>query len=250
MKKSLQFVLLGLMLVLVAMSSALMAMRFAIHGREVAVPKLVGMSLQQAESAAHAAGLMLSVQNRFYSSEIAEDKVLSQVPLPGEKVRSGWVVRVAQSLGPQNTTIPDLVGQSPRAAEINVRRRGLEVGSVAVTEVRDANSEEILAQSPAANATVFVSPRISVLIAAPSVPQQYVMPSFIGKKLSEVSAQLEEAGFKLGEVSDLPVAAASPEAGDPPKPASIEAPAIVVKQNPGPGQKVSAGATISFQIAH
>lgn len=244
MKKSIQFVVLGLVLLLVAMSSALMAMRFAIHGREVAVPKLVGMSPPQAETAAHAAGLMMTVQNRFYSSEVAEGKVLSQVPLPGEKVRSGWVVRVSQSLGPQKTDIPDLVGQSPRAAEINARRRGLELGSVAVTTVPDANAEEILAQSPAANAAGFVSPRISVLVAAPAAPQQYLMPSFIGKKLSEASAQLEEAGFKLGEVSDFPVAAAE----DQPKRVSIAAPSIVVKQNPAPGQKIAAGATITFQV--
>ena len=40
MKRSIRYILLALMLLLVAMTSALTAMRFAIHGREVSVPKL------------------------------------------------------------------------------------------------------------------------------------------------------------------------------------------------------------------
>ncbi len=41
MKAFFRFVLLALMLLLVAMASALLAMRFAIHGSEVTVPKVV-----------------------------------------------------------------------------------------------------------------------------------------------------------------------------------------------------------------
>jgi beta-lactam-binding protein with PASTA domain len=249
MNRIARYTLLVLMLLLVAMASALTAMRFAIHGREVAVPKLVGMSQSQAETAAHTAGLMLAVQNRFYSNEVAEGNVVSQVPPPGEKVRSGWVVRVAQSLGPQHADIPDLIGQSPRAAEINVRRRGLELGAVAVASLPGATAEEIVGQSPAANATGFVSPRISVLIAAPVVAPQFLMPSFIGKSLALASQQVEDAGFKLGEVSDFPIPKTGDGAGERAKPASIAAVPIVVKQNPAVGQKVPAGATISFQVA-
>ena len=250
MQRSIRYLLLALVLVLVAMSSALIAMRFAIHGREVAVPKLIGMSQPQAENAAHAAGLMLAVQNRFYSNDVPEGKILSQLPAPQEKVRTGWVVRVAQSLGPQHTQIPDVVGQSPRAAEINVRRRGLEIGSVAVTNIPDANVEEIVAQSPMANATGFVSPRLSVLVSSAPVPRQYVMPSFIGKHLSQASDELEAAGFKLGEVTELSTNASRPTGGgDRARSVSIAAPAIIVKQNPAPGQKILAGATISFEVA-
>lgn len=251
MNRIARYTLLGLLLLLVAMASALTAMRFAIHGREVAVPKLIGMSQAQAESAAHTAGLMLAVQNRFYSNEVAEGEVLSQMPAPGEKVRSGWVVRVAQSLGPQHNDIPDLIGQSPRAAEINARRRGLELGSVAMTNLPDAVAEEIVGQSPAANASGFVSPRISVLVATPVVPPQFLMPSFIGKSLAQASEQVEEAGFKVGEVSDfiLPNAGETSGISEHPRAPSIAAVPIVVKQNPTAGQKVAGGATISFEVA-
>jgi eukaryotic-like serine/threonine-protein kinase len=247
MKRSIRYILLALMLLLVAMTSALTAMRFAIHGREVAVPKLVGLSPQQAEAAAHAAGLMLAVQNHFYSSDVAEGRVISQIPAPGEKVRGGWVIRVAESLGPQRTQIPDLIGQSPRAAEINVRRRGLELASVALATVPEADADEIVAQSPIASASGFISPRISVLVAAPKVPAQFLMPNFIGKDLNEAARQVEEAGFKLGEITDFVLPNPT---GEPGRTASIAQSPLVVKQSPAPGEKVSAGVTISFEIAH
>jgi len=44
MKRFFQLVLLALVLVAVAMISALTAMRLAIHGRQVRVPKVVGMT--------------------------------------------------------------------------------------------------------------------------------------------------------------------------------------------------------------
>ena len=44
MKPFFRFAILALTLVLVALGSALTAMRFAIHGQEVEVPALVGLS--------------------------------------------------------------------------------------------------------------------------------------------------------------------------------------------------------------
>ncbi|MGB0048926.1 MAG: PASTA domain-containing protein, partial [Terriglobales bacterium] len=91
--------LLALVLMTVALISALSAMQMAIHGREVAIPKLVGMSPLEAERAGSALGLQVVVERQFYSPEIPEGKIMTQVPPPGTKVRRGWSVRVAQSLG-------------------------------------------------------------------------------------------------------------------------------------------------------
>ena len=60
-------------------------MRFAIHGREVAVPKLVGMTPQQAQQALASQGLTLVRENRYFSSEVPEGRVLSQLPRRAKK---------------------------------------------------------------------------------------------------------------------------------------------------------------------
>ena len=265
MKSAIRFVLLALVLVIVAMVSALTAMRFAIHGREVAVPSLVGMSPVEADRAVAGLGLQVSIERQYYSPQIPEGKIMSQLPLPGTKVRRGWQVRVAQSLGPTRVTIPDVTGQSEHAAELNIRRRGLDVASMAEVQATEIPEDQVLAQSPTANATQVAAPKISLLVTKTAEPQAFVMPSFVGQALGSVSRSLQDAGFKLGNVNV--VAPASPSAADAansgtpvtpagpvsppaqtPPPAQATPASIIVSQVPAAGQKVFAGAVVNFEV--
>jgi len=118
LKRLFRYFLLGLVLVLVCFSSALLAMRFAIHGREVRVPRLRGLTPTEAERLANSEGLVLSLESRFYSPDIPEGYIVSQSPAPDAKVRRGWKVRVAASLGAQRASVPNVVGESQRVAEL------------------------------------------------------------------------------------------------------------------------------------
>ena len=182
------------------MVSALTAMRFAIHGQEVAVPLLVGLAPAEAERKVAALGLQISIERQYYSPQIAEGKIMSQLPLPGTKVRRGWQVRVAQSLGPTRVTIPNVTGESEHAAELNIRRRGLDVAAMAAVQTAGTPADQVLAQSPMANATQVVTPKISLLVTEAAEPQAFVMPSFAGQALGSASRSLQDAGFRLGNV--------------------------------------------------
>src|SRR5881396_440716 len=93
MRKVLRYFLLAMVLVVVALLSALAAMRLAIHGREVSVPDLSGKSPAEAHRIADGLGLALAVERSYYSSTVPEGKVLSQVPGSGTLVRRGWEIR-------------------------------------------------------------------------------------------------------------------------------------------------------------
>ena len=258
MKSAIRFAFMALILVIVAMVSALTAMRFAIHGQEVAVPPLVGLAPVEAERAISGLGLQISIERQYYSPQIAEGRIMSQLPLPGTKVRRGWQVRVAQSLGPSRVAIPDVTGQSEHAAELNIRRRGLDVASRAEVQSPGIPADQVLAQSPSANATQVLAPKISLLVTVTAAPPAFVMPSFVGQPLGTVSRTLQDEGFRLGNVSvaappiapvdetttpvstPLSVAAAPPAQ---PTPASI-----IVSQAPAAGQKVLAGTAVSFEV--
>src|SRR5437763_4689261 len=166
MKSYFRIALLVLVLLLVALVSALTAMRLAIHGREVEVPKLVGLTPAEAERTAAAVGLQLMVEREYYSAQIPEGKIMSQLPEAGTRVRRGWQLRVAESLGPQRVAIPDVLGQSGRAADLNIRRRGLDMGSVAYLQMPGVTGDQVLAQSPPPNASGVSLPRISLLVTA------------------------------------------------------------------------------------
>src|ERR1700691_1439836 len=253
MKYFFRFAMLALALVVVALVSALTAMRFAIHGQEVAVPAVVGFTPSEAERAIAGLGLQVEVERQYYSPQVPEGRIMTQLPLPGTKVRRGWEVRVAQSLGPQRVVIPNVTKQSERAAEWNIQRRGLEVASTAEIQLPGTPADQVLAQSPPANASQVAAPRTSLLVTVPADPPAYVMPSFLGQPLGSASRTLQDAGFKLGTVSMAPPpaenaglpSAVPPETTPPPQPSPAS---MIVTQWPPAGQKVLAGAVVNFEV--
>jgi len=253
MKSAFRFALLALVLIVVAMLSGLTAMRLAIHGQEVSVPPLVGLAPADAERAVSGAGLQISIERQYYSPQIPEGRIMSQLPLPGTKVRRGWQVRLAQSLGPIRVAIPDVTGQSEHAAELNIRRRGLELASMAQVETAGIPADQVLAQNPRADATQVLAPRISLLVTAPAGPQAFVMPNFIGQPLGSVNRTLQDNGFKLGNVSMAPPIPPPDQATTgviqiEQAPAQPSPASIIVTQSPVAGQKVVAGAVVSFEV--
>jgi serine/threonine-protein kinase len=227
---------LGLVLLLVFLSCALLAMRFAIQGREVHVPRLQGLTPGEAERVANADGLVLSVESRFYSPGVPEGRIVSQSPPPDAKVRRGWKIRVAESLGPQRTPIPNLTGQSLHAASLNISRRGLQIGSVVTLHMPGAQPETVVAQSPSPSARDVTSPKIGLVFSATDNAQQYIMPSFAGKPLADATTALERAGFKLDKVQRIDATGNS------------AAPGTILRQYPLAGQKVTAGTNVNFEV--
>lgn len=235
MLRLIKYFLLGLVLLFVCLASALLAMRFAIHGREVRVPRLIGLAPSDAERVTNSVGLVLSIDNRFYSADVPEGYIVSQLPAPDSKVRRGWKVRVAESLGPQRASIPNVVGESERVAELNITRRGLEIGTVATIRLPGAQPGTVIAQSPPPETKNAASPRIGLILAAPGNAQSYIMPNFVGRSLPEAADALKQAGFTLGKVDFVQDSSGPSE--------------VILKQFPSAGQKISAASTISFVVA-
>jgi beta-lactam-binding protein with PASTA domain len=229
-----KYFLLGLVLLLVCFSSALLSMRFAIHGREVRVPKFQGLTPLEAERLAASEGLVISIESRFYSSAVPEGYIVSQSPDANAKVRRGWKVRLAQSLGPQRASIPNVVGESERVAEMNISRRGLGIGTVATIHSPGAQPATVIAQSPAAGAKNATSPKIGLVLSAPDNAPAYVMPNFVGQPISETIALVQQAGFVVGKVNYIQDLSGSS--------------GIILRQTPLAGQKIVAGASISFEV--
>jgi eukaryotic-like serine/threonine-protein kinase len=248
MKSFFRLVLLALTLIVVALVSALTAMRFAIHGREVAVPDLVGKTPQEGRRISELNGFQFEVERQYYSANIPEGRILLQVPPAGTQIRRGWQIRVAESLGPQRVEIPNLLGESERAAEFNILRRGLDVGSVAQIGMPGAPPDQVIAQSPSPSAASIAAPKISLLSAQSPTAQAFVMPSFVGQTLASATAALKDAGLRPGNVT---LAAPSPDNSAPapaPTPTTPTPASIIVSQNPAPGGKVVAGDAVNFAV--
>lgn len=267
MKRIFTLVLGALAMVAVALISAFIAMRLAIHGREAVVPALTGLSVADASHAAGSKGLQLNLENRFYSSDVPAGRILAQDPAPGSRVRREWPVRITESLGPQRVSIPDLTGESERAATISIRRLSLDLGAVAYLGV-PGDPDVVLSQTPAVNAAGVDGPRVSLLVNDPgdAQPPAYVMPSLLGLSYSAANARASTAGLHLVEDSANPepaapagpaaagtapvASSAAPAAPPAPVPAPASGVGIVMAQYPQPGRRVLQGEAVHITLGN
>ena len=264
MKRFFNLVLGTLAMLVVALTSAFIAMRLAIHGREVKVPNLAGLSISDAGREASSLGLRLNLENRFYSAHTPPGVVLAQSPAAGVTVRRQWAVRVTESLGPQQVSIPDLLGQSERTASINLRRLSLDLGAAASMEA-SGEPDVVLAPTPNPNASGVGRPRVSLLLSKPETGADgaLVMPSLTGLPLMSAAARVAAAGLRVVSAEEVKQAAISGEVAIQGTPATgvVVAPtatlavpgastAKVVAQTPLAGYRVVKGDSVRLAISY
>jgi eukaryotic-like serine/threonine-protein kinase len=248
-----RLVLAGLALAMACLISAVVTMRLAIHGAEVKVPDLQGLTISEAVHKTANMGLNLGIDNKYYSVEVPAGRVLAQSPMPGAIVRREWRMRVTESLGPQRVSIPAVVGQQERVAAIEVRRVGLDLEETAQMPWSGAPPGTVIAQNPQQGAGGVERPSVSLLVsmAAPATPPAMVMPQLVGMPLATATALAVRGGLKVGPVqtnySDAP---ASTDADAGMAPADTADPAgTVVGQTPLAGHRVEPGMIITLKIS-
>jgi beta-lactam-binding protein with PASTA domain len=198
-----EWVLTGMAMFAVMLVSAAITLRITLHVREVVVPNLQGLTVNEASEAALHTGVDLTIENRFYSRTVPAGRVLSQFPQPDSRVRHGWLVRVTESLGPQQVTIPDVVGEDLRDASLDLRRNRLDLGTQAHIAA-PGDPDVVLAQTPPPNAGVD-QPRVSLLLSssAEEAASAFVMPSFVGMSFAGANRAASDQGLRVAAVWDL-----------------------------------------------
>ncbi len=225
--------LLVFILAAAAFLSAVTAMRFAIQGREVTMPNLVGKSSAEAQAILQGRGLQLKVVDRIYGN-LPVNAVVRQSPPEGERMKVSQNAHVVLSLGPQTVATPSLVGESLRVARIQLLQVGLQLGEVTAYTGPADMSDMILQQTPRPG-TLAASPRVDLLVAQAESPAAYVMPGLVGMPLADADRLLTSAGLKFSKTTFLP----SPQS---PKGA-------ITEQSPEPGAKITNDTAIDVNVA-
>ena len=199
----------ALLMLVVFVLFAGLALRIALHGREVAIPDLAGLTVAQASEAALHSGLDLNIENKFYSRTVPAGRILSQAPAAGSRVRRGWQVRVTESLGPQQVTIPDVVGEPVREASLDLRKASLDLGTLAHLDA-PGDTDMVLSQTPPPDAGVD-QPRVNLLLSQQGAggTDAFVMPSFVGMSWPSANRAAIALGLRVAALGEMaPVAAA------------------------------------------
>jgi eukaryotic-like serine/threonine-protein kinase len=216
-----------------AFLSGVMAMRFAIQGRQVDMPNLVGKNVTDAQAILRSHGLDIKIADRVYS-DLPANAVVRQSPLAGEHVKISQDAHVVLSLGPQNVTIPGLGGASLRIARIQLLQAGLQLGEVTPFSSPEMSADTVLQQDPPPG-TRASSLRVDLLVAQADQPPAYVMPWLVGMGVQDAERMLSSGGLKISKSTYT-------ESPQWPKD-------TVISQTPSQGSKVSSDSPIELTVA-
>ena len=225
--------LLVFVLAAAAFLSAVMAMRFAIQGREVDMPNLAGKTSADVQQLLASRGLQLKIADRIYS-DLPINTVVRQSPPAGEHMKVSQDAHVVLSLGPQNVVVPEIEGDSLRVARIQLLQVGLQVGEVTALPVPNLPPDSVVQQNPPSG-TRAASPRVNLLVAQTDPPVAYIMPWLVGMQLPDADRLISSGVLKMAKTNF----SSSPEW---PK-------GTVIEQSPGLGAKVTSETPIELTIA-
>jgi eukaryotic-like serine/threonine-protein kinase len=174
--------------------------KYFVRGRSIATPTLIGRPLADARALSSDSGLLLEVdQSRErHSDEVPRGAVVWQNRRPGQLVKRGTRIIVAPSLGPLILRVPDVAGQTSRAARLQFGQLGLTPGPVA--HLPRGGDPGIVATYPPVGSVVSPETPISLLIGIEQPPVRWVMPDVIDRALDPTRAALEVRGLRVAQV--------------------------------------------------
>ena len=167
-------------------------------GREISVPKVVGMSKDEAYELLRGKKLRLKVVEERYS-EKPYGEILEQHPPAGSMVKAGRWVKVVMSKGAEEVEVPELVGMEVSEARRFLLRYG--IGNVVVEEVVDENALPgvVVKTVPPAGVKIKFADPVSLFVSVqpPDTIKGYRMPDLVGKKYREVRTPLQKMGLAM-----------------------------------------------------
>src|SRR5207237_9405034 len=125
------------------------AMRIALRTREVQVPDFMNRTANEATAAAADLGLAIKIDDtRRPDPKVASGRVLAQEPAAGSIARRQRAVRVWLSAGQRATTVPLLVGETDRTAQLRLAQDGLTLADLSEIRSGAFAQDVVVAQTP------------------------------------------------------------------------------------------------------
>lgn len=230
-------------IIVVGFASLILWLRhYTQHGTEISVPDVIGLYTEEAQITLAADGLHLAVIDSTFSQKTPLGTILEQNPKAGSKVKHGRTIYAIQNARFRRPVImPELRDLSLRQAESTIKALRLECGEIIyepstyrdiILDMRTENTP-IVAGTQLAEGSV-----IDLYVGKGPGIQQVVVPSVVGKSLTEARSWLIGNALSLGRV----------EYDIPPSEETIEQ-YIVYSQTPQNGTIVVEGTTVNIKLS-
>ena len=193
--------LFGTLLLIMFGGSTYFWFTFFVKGRSLPTPNLIGKSVTDARKIAQDLGVDLEVdeEHRRNSDKVPVGHIVWQNRTPGATsfIKRGSMIRVELSAGPLVLRVPDIDGESAGTGMLRLGQINLKLGAMSYLPTPERG---ILAADPPKGTVVAPQTGVSLLIAAPPPPEQYVMPDLIDRPLDQVRPALESRGLNVSTV--------------------------------------------------
>ncbi|MFJ6727660.1 MULTISPECIES: Stk1 family PASTA domain-containing Ser/Thr kinase [unclassified Streptomyces] len=197
---------------------------------KVAVPSVLGKSLDDARSTLEGDQYQLVVETKNRISTEEPGTVLEQDPRLGTEVEKGSKITLTIAKAEEKATVPDVVGKSCDEAKAQMQANDL-TGNCSEVETEDQNQVgKVIQTTPSANSKVDKGSQVEIQIGKAKQNQQTQVPGNLqGQRLADARNALQQAGLNVGNVQG-----------------SNDDNAIVLTSDPAPGSTVNRGQTVNL----
>jgi serine/threonine-protein kinase len=172
------------------------------RGRETTVPNVVGLDRFAAEESLLKAGLRLGEVRSASNATVPQDRVVTQHPEPGQRVKLGRQVYLDVSRGGSRLKVPHVEGLTLARATALLAESGLPIAGVESLRTPNLPPGQVVATRPPAGIEVSQGERIFIQIAARV--GNFPMPNLVGMSLETAQGIVASQGLTLGEVKRAP----------------------------------------------
>ncbi len=165
----------------------------------VVVPAVVGMQIEDALRELDEVGLEGNTTRQ--PSELEVGTVIEQTPERDAEAEAGSVVELLVSSGPEEATVPSVVGLPQAEAEQVLRDAGFTVKPTP-RETDEAAPGTVVEQSPAAEELAPPGSEVEIFVAVEV--GTVLVPDVIGDPLAQAQAAIQEAGLRFDEATEAP----------------------------------------------
>ena len=167
---------------------------------DLEVPDLTGITVSEGYDKLTALHLFLVKDGEQYNAIIPVGAIVSQVPLPGSKVKAGRKIKVIVSRGSEKVNTPNVTGKLWRDAEIVLRQAGLIIGET-LRIYSSQDQDTVVIQDPVVGTSVEKGSSIGLIVSAGPIGEGAAMPNLLSRPYEQVDRIIKIMGLKVDKIT-------------------------------------------------
>jgi serine/threonine-protein kinase len=194
------------------------------------VPGVVGRKQDVAEQMMKDAGFETDVRKEP-SDSVDKGRVISTQPGENTQLEKGRTVVLVVSSGPEQVSVPDVVGDDEQNARSALENAGLRA-EVTEEESEDRDPGTVLRQDPGSGKKVDKGSAVTLVVA--KAPAEVDVPDVVDEERAAAENALRDAGFEVRVREDTVD--------------TLDQDGIVVDQDPAGGEKLKKGSRVTIVV--